>query len=1032
MRIRFGGFIVAGCLALVWIPNSSRAAAPISILATVEPTNSAGGVGSYAPSLSADGRYVVFQSHAKNLITNSSWTPFLDVFVHDLVTHDTTLVSAGRFGHGGQNGDTSYPVISSNGRHVAFASSADNLVPNDTNETRDVFVCDLANRVTSPVSVGIDGELAANHWQTVTRLNRQFQTKDFNLSGNPSISPDGRWVVFESGSTNLTMLPDTNAATDIFIRDLHTGSTGLLSVGAAGDSAASASSGLASTSADARRVAFVSYATDIVAGVTNTRGDIYVRDLDAGTTAWASTNVASFFSDGLYRCFAPVLSGNGAVVAFKAAAADAPTGLMFRYEYATGRAIPLSSNSPIATSFSLSHDGRFLAYDDGTNVYLWDQQSGSNRLVSARFNGTDSGNGPSLAPVLSANGRTVAFVSKATDLVSDQAADTNALFQIYARDLPTGTTRLLTADNAGRPVRVNHLLANLSLSADGTRVAFDSRSGDLVPGDGNRESDVFVVDLAGNETRLISRRAESRPSVSGARQVRIAPNCVSTNGRYLLFASVLKSSPGDDATCCANLLIRDLVTGVEEPVTDSDMLDPKEFALSADARHVAYIVRAITRVRNESVVMLNRDTGARVLANIDPDSGGLLTSGFHGLTLSPEGDRVAYVTGSAASTSGLLYVFDSVGATNRRLASNSALYTARFSPDGRRLVFGNIGLGGLNIYDFATNGVSHLWSLASAPGFVMPSSFSADSRLLVASKPWLEMFDLANLTFRTVDTNYVRNPLLSANGVWVAYEDYGQFPHPDGTFDIRVRHLPSGAVKSATRSLSGSGSGNGRSKLAGFGPDGRFVVFTSRASDLVAGDTNNLSDVFAHDRITGATYLLSVNRDGTSSGNAASSIPTLSADGRTVIFQSFADDLVEGDYNSARDIFIARLGGADSDGDGMDDDWEMAYFESLARSGSGDLDGDGVTDRQEFLAGTDPTNLGSVLQVITVAPLEGGQCMVQWASVPGRTYAVQFKDGVDAAEWTTLPGAVTATGATASVVDPSATAAHRYYRVVVP
>jgi hypothetical protein len=182
----------------------------------------------------------------------------------------------------------------------------------------------------------------------------------------------------------------------------------------------------------------------------------------------------------------------------------------------------------------------------------------------------------------------------------------------------------------------------------------------------------------------------------------------------------------------------------------------------------------------------------------------------------------------------------------------------------------------------------------------------------------------------------------------------------------------------------------------------------------------------------GVTILLSANRDGTSSGNGSSTVPVLSADGRTVLFQSFADDLAPGDYNFSRDIFIAQIGGPDSDGDGMDDDWEMAYFSTLSRDGVGDFDGDGASDLAEFKAGTDPTNLGSILRVITITSLGGGRTRLVWSSSPGRTYRVQFKGNFEGATWSELPGAVTAVGTTASVTDESADAApHRFYRVIL-
>lgn len=242
----------------------------------------------------------------------------------------------------------------------------------------------------------------------------------------------------------------------------------------------------------------------------------------------------------------------------------------------------------------------------------------------------------------------------------------------------------------------------------------------------------------------------------------------------------------------------------------------------------------------------------------------------------------------------------------------------------------------------------------------------------------------------------------------------------------------SGDEELVSVNLAGNGGGNGHSSSAPISSDARFVVFVSKASDLVANDTNGFSDIFVRDRLLGTTALLSVNRLGTGSGNETSTGPVLSADGRTVAFQSMADDLVDGDYNNCRDVFVVRLGGGDIDGDQMDDDWEMAYFNTLDRDGTGDCDGDGMTDRDEFLAGTDPTNGGSVLRVLTITSLSGGHTMLVWSAVPGRTYQVQYKDSVSDSAWTDFPAAVTAKTQTATFTDTDGRAAgYRFYRVLV-
>jgi hypothetical protein len=153
--------------------------------------------------------------------------------------------------------------------------------------------------------------------------------------------------------------------------------------------------------------------------------------------------------------------------------------------------------------------------------------------------------------------------------------------------------------------------------------------------------------------------------------------------------------------------------------------------------------------------------------------------------------------------------------------------------------------------------------------------------------------------------------------------------------------------------------------------------------------------------------------------------------GRTVVFASFASDLIGLDYNDRRDVFTMRLGRPDTDGDGLDDDWEETFFSNLARDGNGDFDQDGLSDRQEFLSGTDPTNTGSVLRAVTVMPLSATFARVFWEAVPGRNYQVQYKDNVGE-EWKTLAGQVTASSGTASMVDSGdPLPAQRLYRVVL-
>ena len=216
------------------------------------------------------------------------------------------------------------------------------------------------------------------------------------------------------------------------------------------------------------------------------------------------------------------------------------------------------------------------------------------------------------------------------------------------------------------------------------------------------------------------------------------------------------------------------------------------------------------------------------------------------------------------------------------------------------------------------------------------------------------------------------------------------------------------------------------------GADGRYVVFASRAQNLVLDDTNNLTDVFVYDRFQHATLLLSRSPGNGGLASGYSSSPVLAPDGRTVAFVSSAPDLLPGELSGAVQVYLLRLGGADSDADGLDDDWEMAYFSTLDRDGTGDFDGDGATDLAEFRAGTDPTNAGSVLRVLKVTSLPGGAKSVLWAAEPGRRYQVQFKRRLTEVVWSELGEPVTATSTTGAKQDPDAVAdPGRFYRVLL-
>jgi len=240
------------------------------------------------PSISADGRYVAFESLANNLVVGNLASTER-IFVHDRTTRATTLVSIAS-NTNPANGSSVEPSISADGRYVAFESVATNLGLGSANGTWDIFVHDRTTGETTSVSIHTDNTLSNN----------------FAISA--SISADGRYVAFASFANNL-VVGDVTLFTDVFVRDRIDGTTTLVSVNSAGAHGIATSTS-PSISADGRYVAFESFDGNFVAGgEIDGAWDIFLRDRTAGTTTLATSRAgpnsrfASISADGRYVAF---------------------------------------------------------------------------------------------------------------------------------------------------------------------------------------------------------------------------------------------------------------------------------------------------------------------------------------------------------------------------------------------------------------------------------------------------------------------------------------------------------------------------------------------------------------------------------------------------------------------------------------------------------------------------------------------------------------------------------------------------------
>lgn len=268
-------------------------------MVTIGPQGNPGNMGSVFPSLSANGRYVVFASRATNLVAGVGIIAQSQILIRDLQTDTTALVSADSSGNQGNSG-SAHQSVSADGRYVAFMSNATNLVPGDTNGTFDIFIRDRQTNTTTLISVDSSGNPGDNESQA------------------PSISANGRYVAFASRATNFVS-GSANGNWEIYVRDWQTNSTILLSVDS-NNNPGDGNSMSPSISADGRYVAFSSYATNLVSGITKGAWRIYVRDRLAGVTSVVSLEPTA--NQNSVDNYFPSISADGHYVAFESCITD--------------------------------------------------------------------------------------------------------------------------------------------------------------------------------------------------------------------------------------------------------------------------------------------------------------------------------------------------------------------------------------------------------------------------------------------------------------------------------------------------------------------------------------------------------------------------------------------------------------------------------------------------------------------------------------------------------------------------------------
>ena len=481
------------------------------------PNGANGNGNSRVYAVSADGRYIVFESAATNLIgglTDTNNTS--DIFLRDTQTGTLRCISLATPTTTGNNFSFN-PIISADGHYVVFASGATNLVSvTDTNSELDVFRYNTQTNQTQLVSVNVLGTSTGNGFSGNTLGG--WHTYD--------MSDDGRYVAFMSNAFDLTLINDTNSKSDIFIRDMQLDGTRLASINANGTGTGNNESVDPSITADGQTVAFTSLSSNLVSVDANGQYDVFYYNYQTQITKCASLAISGFNGTGTFSSGPAVISKNGNRIAYYSTAHDLSNisipfnhgfnhlyvhdiGFGLNFLVSVNTAGSAAGNNEVGIgnrqniNLSISANGRYVTFESRAtnlapntssayNVFRRDLTEGKTELVTINPAGTQSGTQNSFVGLrgngMSRDGRFITFYGIASNLVTD--FPTGGGFQVYVRDMVNKITTALTLNDAGTALGNSDSDSSL-ISANGKAVIFESFASNLTPTHPNSFLDVY-------------------------------------------------------------------------------------------------------------------------------------------------------------------------------------------------------------------------------------------------------------------------------------------------------------------------------------------------------------------------------------------------------------------------------------------------------------------------------------------------------------------------------------------------------------
>ncbi|MFD2382280.1 fibronectin type III domain-containing protein, partial [Paenibacillus xanthanilyticus] len=808
-------------------------------------------------SISADGRYVVFDSYYKSLVSGDT-NERSDIFLYDTKRESLKRISVSAEGAQG-NGDSRFPFISADGRYVAYQSYASNLAPGDTDAQQDVLVYDRLTGLTEVASYGSDG------------------VKGKLSSNDATISADGRFVAFH---TDNAFDPADTGVADVYVRDRALGRTFWASRAASGGSGDQWSV-RAFISADGRTVAFESHAANLL-DPADTDGfyDIYAAALpDPGTSAPAWSAGAELTASRLGATYIglswPAAEGaahyriyrNGALEAITSEASYVSAGLAPEATYSfrvqagsadfvwSAAALELTENTSAQPETEAPGQasnvqgapipgGMRVTWQDPddldvTGVKLqWRKAGGEPRETPMFARGDEWAEVPGLMNRTAYEFRVLAYDGDGNMSASEWAgATTGAGPRVERVNVRPGSGKMSASD-----------IDESSMSDDGRYIVFATDAADIAARDDNREQDVFLYDRELGRTSLISRAlgdggTTANGASSGAK--------ISGNGRFIVFgsgATNLTAAPDTNKNWDVFLHDRD---PDQNGVFDEEGVTLTKITLLPDgAQTNGGSWQPTITTNGDSILFMSR---ARNLTPDAPDD-------YHYIRYERADRSFTRLTLADGTTPEL---------------SNGAI-----SGDGSHAVFATLGEnapgdenGKQDIYAYAFATKELTWISKFPEGF---------------QRGWASTYDMSE------DARYI------VFGI-------GELENRMGGVFLVDREAAAGATPQSVVVPYDGRSPMGYSEGASISDDGRYVAFTSNDQTLVKGDTNAQADVFVRDLVKGTNIRATLPHDPAQQGNDSAVRGDLSGDGRWMTFQSSANNFVTGELRKQLDLFVTSV-----------------------------------------------------------------------------------------------------------------------------